>query len=213
MKRIIGRLMFLANNEGMKDAWYELKEMLCIRYGVHDGYDVQTIDGKECYYCEGTGIFRKYTYSGDYIKQPCFRCVKGWYKQPMYVLLERIKVGNYIFHKPIKKRNTPLFHMEVNIPTTVSIHGYVEYRRQKYGWMAFSALYIWFNPKGYFRFVKGLGSGWRISWWLPRNYLYNIMHLIKKRSQAMPFRGIRLWLNKRVRIFSKTDTQIDDLPF
>lgn len=92
--------MFLANNEGKRDQWYSLKDKLIKKFGVNNGYDLQFIPGKKCNSCSGTGKFTKYLFGSAY-KEPCWRCTAGWYKLPIYVLLERNKVGDHVFHKPI----------------------------------------------------------------------------------------------------------------
>ncbi len=208
IKRLIGYLMFLANGEGLREQWYPLKQKLCDRYGVNNGYDIQYIEGKRCFSCEGTGVYAKFTHYTGIKRELCYRCDNGWYKKPCYVLLERIKVGNYAFHKPIKSYSSIKNVVLMDIPLTVTINGYISHNKKKYGWLAFSVLYILYDFKGYRKYVKTLGLGWKVSWWLPKNWLYNIMHIRNKGFEAYPFRSIKMKFAKQ------KENGIDDfLPF
>lgn len=205
----IGYLMYLANGEGKRDIWYSLKQRLCDRYGINDGYDVQCLPGKKCYSCDGTGIFVRYHSFGSSTKERCYRCTEGWYKTPSFVLLQRIKVGDHVFHKPVGRQSKLCFP---DIPISVKIEGYIEHSKKKYGWLAFSILYIIFDRKKYISYVKGFGIGWRCSWWLPQNYLYNFMHIRRHGWDAAPFTKLRMKVKHLKRTF-RNSTRLDDLPF
>lgn len=201
--------MYLANGEGKRDIWYSLKQQLCAKYGSNDGYDVQCLPGKECYSCNGTGIFVKYHSFGSSTKEHCFRCTRGWYVLPSYVLLERINVGGYLFHKPISRKQTSIFP---DVPISTKIDGYIEHSKKKFGWVAFSILYIFFDLKTYRQYVKGFGVGWRCSWWLPQNYLYNFMHIYRKGWNSVPIDKLRKKMNSIKRYIGK-NPDLDNLPF
>lgn len=207
MKNIIGYLMFLANGEGIKSGWYPLKQKLCDRYGANDGYDIQYLEGKECYACNGTGVFIKYAGFGSSYPEPCYKCYKGWYKQPAYVLLERIKVGNHVFHKPIQRVTNLKTLLELDVPKTITIDGYINHNRRKYGWLAFTILNIIFNFKEYRKYIKNMGVGWAVYWWLPKNWINNYMHLKRNGWDSIPLMKIK----KRFRFMRKQP--IEDLPF
>lgn len=201
--------MFMANSEGVKQPWYALKDKLCKRFGVNDGYDVQFIEGKKCYSCRGTGIYHKH-YHGEWIADECYNCCgTGMYKDDRYIVLERIKVGRYIFHRPQKDTaiswTKPL---APEIPTSVTINGYIDHCRVKNGWLAFGILFLLFDPYAYIQYVKTWGLGWRCAWWLPQNYLHNIMHIRKNGFDAIPFR--RFKQKRKLKILPEAT---DDLPF
>lgn len=209
MRRIIGRLMFMANSEGVKQPWYSLKEKLCKKFGVNDGYDVQFIEGKKCYSCGGTGVYHKY-YQREWIDDECYNCCgTGMYKDHRYIVLERIRVGGYIFHRP--QKDTAISWTKPTLPeisATVTINGYIDHMRVKNGWMAFSVLFILFAPSAYFKYIKSWGLGWKCAWWLPKNYLHNIMHIRRNGLNAIPFRNFKKSKNQNIpHAFG------DDLPF
>ncbi len=219
MRKIIGYLMSLANREGMKELWYPLKDKLCTRFGVNDGYDVQYLQGILCHTCDGTGIFKKYSYYGSgFTRENCWHCdSRGWYKKSCYVLLERKKVGSHVFHKPIRREYTIKTIFEVDIPATVTIEGYIRHTKHKHGWLALYLLFILFDWKAYRTLVKGMGRGWRVSWWKPRNYLNNIIHICRYTTDAIPIRSIKNRKTKKNVMMAigkyATVQNVDDLPF
>ena len=117
----LGRLLHLANASPpfeFRKEFYALKEEILERYGTRDGHDVQHIPGKECYTCDGTGIFERYNGDTDY----CYRCGgSGWYKSPVWVVLERFRLGRFSFHIPRKRSYTK------PDPDTTRIHGYIKH--------------------------------------------------------------------------------------
>lgn len=210
MKKLLGILMYMGNNEGVKEPWYSLKQKLCARYGVNNGYDLQYLEGKQCWGCDGTGKFTRYSFGSGY-KEDCYRCNGGWYTMPAYVVLERIKIGDKVFHKPISRTESRDSIHNRGIPLSITIHGYIAHHKVKYGWLAFSILFLVFARKEYLAYIKTFGAGWRISWWLPKNWLRNFMHIKHRKMQSHPIVGMREYFRKRIDICRQMF--VDDLPF
>lgn len=200
--------MHLANRERVKEPWYTLKAKLCAKYGVNNGYDMQYLHGKECHSCNGTGMYIRHVGFGSTQPERCWNCTKGWYKTPRLVVLERIKVGRHVFHRPVASQNTFMGPEHPDLPT-VHIMGYVDHRKHKRGWLAFTLLFLLFARKEYWAYVKTWGKGWRCSWWIPQNWLYNIMHIKKHGRGAIPFRKFN-YIKTTHKDGSKT---MQDLPF
>jgi len=205
---VIGHLMMMANREGVKTYWYELKSRLCSKYGVNDGYDLQHLAGKHCYSCDGTGVYRRYV-----SPELCWNCYHGWYKRPCYVLLERIRVGTYVFHKPIRREYSLKAYEETEVPMTVTIEGYINHSRHKYGEYALLILLLLFDRKNLNTYFRYNGIGWRLKWWLPRNWLYNAIHIYRKGFDAYPLQKLKQ-NTKRLSIPKHSNIpDTDDLPF
>jgi hypothetical protein len=206
MNRIFTRpsswLLHHANREGKNDNFYVIKDRILKAYGKHIGYDVQFIEGKKCHTCGGTGIYRGYSWRYDEDFQDlCYRCYNGWYKRPVWNILSRIQYGKHIFHSPYKRAySKPEINSQI-------IDGYIQHNRSKYGTFALAVLFFLFE-KGYIkRWYKETGIGWRVMWWLPRNWLRNIVHLIKHGKDSYPFR------KKRKVAKYHPSSNDDDLPF
>jgi hypothetical protein len=56
-----------------------------------------------------------------------------------------------------------------------------------------------------------IGRGWRLYWWLPKNYINNIAHLIRHGRKAIPFQRMKT-PGYFVNLLSLERTE-DDLPF
>lgn len=182
------------------------------------GYDVQFIEGKKCNSCQGRGYHYKYGRNGKpYDTADCYHYWGGWYKHPTWVLLKRIQLGKYIFHKPIQKEirfKTNPFTREAgwNVTDQV-IQGYIEHTRTKHGKDALVILYLLYDWKGYWsRWKRDIGRGWRCSknWWLrPKNWPNNIAHIIRYKGKAIPFHRKQNYVPPPVPEFHQTE----DLPF
>lgn len=203
-KRIIGYLTHLANKETKAASWYAIKNRIAEKYGEPVGYDVQFLDGKKCYSCNGTGIWRGY-YGTDL----CRNCWNGWYKSPVWVVLQRVKIGNYVFHQPLKRVYRP---QEIEVPHTVVINGYIEHTKHKYGWLGLFILFMIYDSKQYWKLDCSLGRGWRLYWYWPRNWVHSVFHLCRYKSEAIPFNRYRQ--RKRAKQYKPaTPCLDDDLPF
>jgi len=119
---MIARLLHIANSrppasKTKRERFYAMKQRILRWFGTEDGHDLQHIEGKKCWNCEGTG--------GLYEPHGCWKCDgDGWFKRPMWVLLKRWKFGAYTFHEPISrlhsKPDTNSFDRQI-------INGYVEH--------------------------------------------------------------------------------------
>lgn len=113
---MIGRLLHVANSyPGCIDKrrFYAMKDRILSRFGIEDGFDIQHIEGKQCWSCDGTG--------GLWEPGGCWRCLDGWYKRPVWVTLQRYKLGRYTFHLPRERS------YEKPEPDVTRITGYVEH--------------------------------------------------------------------------------------
>jgi len=205
---ILSWLIHHANREGRNEYFYRIKNRVLVKYGKHIGYDVQFIEGKKCHSCGGTGEYAKYGWNGQvYDFVDCYRCFNGWHKRPTWNVLERVQFGKYIFHQPLKQ----LFKGPSKNDKIIS--GYINHKQSKYGTYALTALFLLYE-KGYLkRWYRAQGLGWRCSWWYPSNWIYNIIHFIKKGRHAIPL--IRLREKKIQYRPTKPYQHIpgDDLPF
>lgn len=216
--RPLSFLLHLANRQGKDENFYKIKNKLLKRYSSHIGYDVQYIEGKDCFSCDGTGIYKRFLYpfgTCGYENVPCYNCDNGWYKKPCWNILERVKFGEYIFHQPLRRT----FEKP---DITPHINGYIEHEKHKYGWIAKSILFLLFE-KGYLnRYYKNV-YGWRSYWYYPKNWLFTICHFIKYGFKSYPIRNYKMnivnkWQQLKSK-FKKQDKYVsvqmsdDDLPF
>lgn len=162
---MIARMLHIANSypsEVDKVRFYAMKSRILLRFAKHDGIDVQHIPGKQCFGCGGSGTWY-HTYSGD--PDECDNCCgTGWYKSPKWVILDRYKLGRFVFHSP-RERLYRKPDIECERP---QISGYIEHRN--YSWRAI----------GWSHFILYLLFDWRlirkmvVSKW-KRNGLYIVM--------------------------------------
>jgi hypothetical protein len=200
IKRILSDLLHHANREYRSDEFYRVKDRILTKYGKVVGHDVQFIEGKKCNSCQGRGYHYKYGRNGKpYDTADCNHCWGGWYKQPAWVLLQRIQFGKYIFHKPFEKKfgSKNPFIKECGVNKEI-ITGYIDHSRTKYGKDARVILFLLYDWKGYWkRWYKAIGSGWyshRSVWWTPRRWPNNIAHIIRYKHKAIPFMKMKRWV-------------------
>ena len=148
--RILSWLLFHANRFTKSEAFYAIKNRLLKKHGRFILHDVQYLEGKACWSCNGTGIHH-YTYDQyGFRDEPieCFKCFgSGWYKYPVWVILERIRFGKFFFHQPIgRSYNEPLL--------PVSIDGYVNHEQTKHGKFALAILYLLYDRQQFKRFCR-----------------------------------------------------------
>jgi hypothetical protein len=225
IKHILSYLLHHANRETNMEEFYKIKDKIITKYGKGIGHDVQFIEGKKCRSCGGFGYHRKYSWETGkvYDTVDCYHCWWGWYKQPTWVLLERIRFGKYIFHKPVERKygsKNPFDHI-VNNPV---IEGYIDHTRSKYGKDALVILFLLYDWKGYWkRWYCHIGTGWYWHWsWIytPRKWPNNIAHLIRCGRKAIPFMKLKKceppepehapWPEQTG---TSVNTPIEDLPF
>ena len=196
-------LLHHANRLGRNDHFYAIKNRMLKKYGKHICYDVQFLEGKECWSCSGTGEY--------YNDVECYSCDgTGWYKLPVWNILAKVQFGKYTFHQPYQRSyKKPDNSIQI-------IQGYIEHSKTKYSKFALTVLFLLYE-KGYLkRYYKEL-IGWRCAWWLPQNWFNNIIYLIKyKGTPAMKIKrqnqrseSLRQkYENNRI-----PETSVFDLPF
>ena len=80
--------------------FYAEKERILKKYGTLLGHELQHIQGKRCYECNGSG--KEYcSYLEDY--DTCSNCHGGWYKLPFVSVLEKYEFMGFSFHIPKEK--------------------------------------------------------------------------------------------------------------
>jgi hypothetical protein len=96
---VLGWLTFHANRRFRTETWYAIKDMVLAQYGTVDGCDMQVLPPPKCWSCNnGVPLRIEENDRGD---GRCAHCDgKGNYAPERYVLLSRIKLGKYVFHKP-----------------------------------------------------------------------------------------------------------------
>lgn len=166
--------------------FYVIKDKILGKYGTHLGYDVQYIEGKKCFSCGGTGIHVYCGWDGEvYDEDYCWNCHNGWYKKPVWNVLSQVQFGNYVFHQPFKR-----VYEKPDIPIKF-INGYIEHEPTKYSRIALTILFLLFE-KGYLkRWYNETGNGWRIKWYYPKNWIRNVIHIIKNGKNSYPLHNIR----------------------
>jgi len=119
---MIARLLHIANScpppgKAQRERFYKMKQRILRWFGTEDGHDLQHIEGKKCWSCEGTG--------GLYEPHGCWKCYgDGWFKPPVWILLKRWKFGGYTFHEPLQRfYRKPETHSHAR----PMIEGYVEH--------------------------------------------------------------------------------------
>jgi hypothetical protein len=124
---MLGRLLHIANTAPAdRERFYAMKDRILKRFGRCGDLVLQAIPGKDCWTCDGTGLFEHY--SGD--KEYCQRCCgTGWFKHPVYVTLEEWTIAKYKFLRPIQRSpRVPTWFQELldsGNETAPSIEGYV----------------------------------------------------------------------------------------
>lgn len=183
IKFILSELLHRANREYVDDNFYKVKNKILKQYGRHVDYDVQFIEGKKCYSCDGTGIYEKF-YHNSWHKEQCYNCDGGWYKRPVWNILAKVKFGKYTFHQPFQRA-----YKKPEISNTV-IEGYIDHTRAKYGATSLFILMLIYE-KGYLkRWWRNGFHGWRVYWYWPRNWGYCIIHILRHGRNSYPYRKI-----------------------
>lgn len=146
---VLAWLLHHANRHTRAYYFYAIKKKLLSKYGTHIGYDVQYIDGKVCFNCNGSGIDLEHQveyeeYGGaDDEDVKCDRCVNGWFKLPLWIVLQRFQLGKYIFHTPTSK--TYKKPDDVDISKNIIINGYITHNISPYGNFALGTIYFLYD--------------------------------------------------------------------
>lgn len=149
-------------------AFYYIKDKILQRWGKVAGYDVQKIDGVRCRSCDGTGRYDRYSNYPPYKvydSEPCWHCVSGWYWLPRWVCLQRIKLGPYEFHKPLKREEAirnPFTKEELGweVSERPVIKGYIDHKNHWFGDTAIALLFLCMDFKMFRFFIN--------CWWSDR---------------------------------------------
>lgn len=212
---VLSWLLHYANQHGKDSHFYKIKNSILSKYGKHICYEVQFIEGKKCLSCGGTGIYKATDRYGIWFKNPCYNCYDGWYKRPEWNILALIAFGNYEFHQPFMRV------YEDPQSKCKTFTGYVERHPTRLTGFAITVLFLMYE-KGYLkRFWRESGNGWRLYWWLPRNWMNNLIHLIKNGRRSWPFRFKGIIRKKICKLFATEPKPVfypelndeDDLPF
>lgn len=172
-----------------KYIFYPLKSRLCRRFGLADGYDLQTIVLK-CW-C-GDGIFRgsEYTLPERFWKV-CNRCCGTGIYLTKHIPLIRWQVGDTLFHEP---------------STLVSHHSGMQYTHHFYGLIkhpainsqaarrAMERLLLRYEPE---RFINLWHSRWKN--WEDWNFKVRAQHMIRRVNESL---RAAAWIKP-----------VDDVPF
>jgi hypothetical protein len=212
---VLSWLLHYGNQNGKDQYFYKVKNRLLAKYGKHICYEVQFIEGKKCRSCDGTGIYKGYNWQYGWFRNPCYNCYNGWYKRPEWNILALISFGKYEFHQPFMRvYDDPQSKCK-------TFDGYVERHPTNLSRIAAFILLLVFE-KGYLkRFYRESGNGWRLYWWLPRNWVNNIIYLIKHGRKSYPFhhKGVlrqrieRRFFPKPKPVFYPSINDEDELPF
>lgn len=125
--KLLGRLLFLGNNNPgsiSKSEFYSLKEDILKKYAIKVGFDIQHIPGKICFNCAGTGTY--IAVWGDDVEDSC-DCITGYFKDPVWNLLYKYKLGRYSFHMPAKRYYSAPIITEKFIRKPTTIQGYINH--------------------------------------------------------------------------------------
>jgi len=203
---ILSWLLHHANREWKDDHFYEVKNFILKKYGKLISYDVQYIEGKKCFSCGGTGIHYYYSSSGKaYDSDSCWCCYNGWYKRPTWNILKVIQFGKYTFHQPWQRvYEKP----DINSPF---IEGYIDHSPSKYGKRARFILFCLYEHGFIWRWYNMLGWGFALKWWLPKNYLNNIIYF--HRHKKMYWNQLKDRFKPKYNYPPEMIDITDDLPF
>ena len=201
---LLSWLVFHANKSKNK-RFYPIKNNILLKHGRKTDTVVQYIEGKKCFSCGATGNYTYYDLNGfEYDYAPCYHCNRtGWYKRPRWNYLEVIQFGKYKFHRPFA---TVYKEPAENVQ---QFEGYIEHSNTRHTELALFILFFVYETGFLKRWWNSERHGWRIQWWLPRNWLINAIHILKHGRKAYP-------LNHKIRFFKrkyKPNYCIDDLPF
>lgn len=193
MKLITAFLLHHANRS-VKDFYfgqytsqfYWRKDAILREHAQFAGYDIQHIEGKKCYKCNGTGDYDRWDSYGVWDPDICWSCAgTGWYKDPQWNCLQRYKFGPYVFHSPMKREHcveNPFTQESLGwqVSDRPVIQGYVKHESTWFGKYA-TALLMFGTP--YFKpVVVTILKEWR--WYLERQ-IGRVTRLFKKRQKIV----------------------------
>lgn len=154
-------------------SFYAIKSSILSKHGEPIRFDVQHIEGKKCWTCDGSGNYPLYNWSSrsrkPYDWVDCNHCNGGWYKLPQWILLSVLKFGPYTFHKPIHRKycaKNPFAKLD-GCKDAPLISGYIDHDYSAFGEVALLILFMRYRPaniavRGYL--VKIIFKELRWSW-------------------------------------------------
>ncbi len=104
--RWVAEYFHIANSgiySGKQSFYSNVKSVILEKFGIFDGYDQQIIK-KQCWSCNGTGIYTHTTYhypegNKTQRKEPCYSCIKGIYSTRQF-FLKRYLLNEKLYHIP-----------------------------------------------------------------------------------------------------------------
>ena len=175
---LLGKILFIANRgkytKEFRDSFYFAKKRCLKRFGLHDGYDIQVIPASTCQICDhGTYKGRYLNWDEEYWSE-CGKC-KGLVHIPeRKIALERIKLGEHVFHQPAESIDVTTI-----IPVS-KVEGYVQRPNDsKYKFDCVFILFFIFHIEAfkYYWKRKDLISQTNT----PLTFLYNIKKIFRYR--------------------------------
>jgi hypothetical protein len=166
--------------------FYRVKDAILKKHGKAVGYDIQHIEGKKCFKCNGSGNYPRWDQYGIYDPDACWHCAgTGWYRDPQWICLERIAFGRYVFHRPLKREygvTNPFTKEELgwDISTTPVINGYIEHRAAWIGKYAIAMIMI--GTPDFKLICKRILKEWKWYWQRKRD---RIARLFKVKRQLV----------------------------
>lgn len=151
---MLARLLHIANTSPANPVeFYAMKARILQRFGRRSALVLQTFPAKPCWGCEGSGVWY-HSFSGD--PDECSRCGgTGNYCDPLYVTLQRWRLGKFTFYEPIDRENIrPHWFTEALKTGEVvpSIEGRVTHARYSFRAVRRSTILL------------GLFFSWRLAW-------------------------------------------------
>jgi hypothetical protein len=129
-----------------KAAIYAIKDMLLKKYALFSGFEIQHLEGTSCLDCNGTGMYKKYSYYDScYYKEPCWSCnATGMFRMPQFNQLMVYRFEKFWFHVPFKRNYSKTNPFPVGLKV---IKGYIEYKKSKYERVSAMILFLLYNRK------------------------------------------------------------------
>jgi hypothetical protein len=172
-KTILSWLLHHANRYTKSQNFYDIKTKLLKKHGTLIGYDYQFIDGKECWSCDGTGVYKGYSYSTGPFKEWCYKCGgTGWYIKDHWNSLAIYNFGKYSFHLPMGRQFVK------PAPGAKIIDGYISHDSSYWSRFARIVIFLLYDFGGYKkRWWFGFGGGRRKWSFRPATIINNIAYI------------------------------------
>jgi len=191
--KILAWLIYAANTDPWsKPLFYSIKNKVLEKYGTKKGFDQQHIK-KECWSCDGSGIFHGFDNGGFYRSVPpklCFQCSGSGVFDEFWVLLEVWELGKYEFHKPVERvRKCEYFNFKKSKPSIQKgirnyIEGYIDHTPHPRAKTTFFLLTAIYCPKWFIKDIFNLLRNKLLRpWWK----IKHIFRCFKYGDDEIPF--------------------------